>query len=38
MFLVVEAMLVVSPFAGMAVSGSLNFDAAGIASLQDLFA
>lgn len=38
MFLVVEALLVVSPFVGMAVSGSLNFDAAGIASLQDLFA
>lgn len=38
MFLVVEALLVVSPFAGMAVSSPLNFDAAGIASLQDLFA
>lgn len=38
MFLVVEVLLVVSPFAGMAVSGSLNFDAAGIANLQDLFA
>ncbi|WP_251158968.1 hypothetical protein [Caniella muris] len=34
----VEILLVVAPFAGLAVAGSLNLDAAGVSSLKDLMA